>query len=163
VRPLAFVTLAVPLALVVRASAPDFDARWHAAWDGRHGVADIEEPESALAARVRAAAAGRPIACVGMHSVEIVTGPGFAGRPVYLLVSRVGSSAPGTWRFALDDRDRADHDSWLANLARERPAFVMIYSRRAEPNPVELAWCAADTARFAPWARGDRCAVYAVR
>lgn len=162
-RAAAAACVAVLLALAVRAVSPAYAQRWGAAWDARRGTEDVQEPESALVARVRAAAAGRPVACVGPRSVGIVTGPDFSGRPIYLPVSHVGSAEPGTWRFATDDRSHPDRAAWLANLERERPAFVLIYERRAEPNPIERTWCAGDTTRFTPWARGERCEVYAVR
>jgi hypothetical protein len=157
----ALILIPLGLAPVVSMTAPARDRIVESVWEERARQSGRPILPADAARRLRVVAGGRPIATVGVWYPFQVTGPDFAGHPIYVPVAVPGDARMTTWRLRLDDRPRARREQWLANLARARPALVAFLDEGA-PQP-ERAWCAADTARFELLERGDHHVVYRVR
>ena len=155
------IVLGLPLALAATATDAVRERASSQAWDDYR--TRIHVLPGALATRVRALAAGRPVACVGLHTVYPLSGRTFSGRPVYAPVALTWREATDPWRFASDPRERADHARWLANLESARAALMVVAIEDTLTPPVEWAWCAADSARFRPIEIGREDAIYEIR
>lgn len=132
-------------------------------WDG---YADrYPNLPASLLERLRIGARDRPIACVGLKTRWYYYGRTLGSRPLYVPVATSWKRATRPFHFVPDPRDRAERALWLANLAHSHAAFVVLAPLGgdcANP-PIESMWCAADTARFRPFARHGCVVAYAVR
>ena len=153
--------LGLPLALAAITTDAVRERASSLAWDDYR--ARIHVLPGALATRVRSLADGRPVACVGLHTVYQVSGRTFRGRPIYAPVAIPWREATSPWRFATDPRERADRAQWLANLESARAALIVVATEDSLRPPIERAWCAADSTRFRLVARDQGDEVYEIR
>jgi 4-amino-4-deoxy-L-arabinose transferase-like glycosyltransferase len=121
--------------------------------------------DAAAVRRLCREAGGRPIALVGMEASWAYFGRHFDSHPIYVPVARSWAPSPGAWRFAHDDRSRADHATWLRNLEASRTAFVVVGPAHMDCSrlPIERDWMASDPRRFVPVARRGCAEAYRVR
>jgi hypothetical protein len=102
---------------------------------------------------LRAAAGGRPIACVNVP-IWPYFGRDFSGHPRYVPANMDWSEAARAYRFTYESADPPDRSRWLDNLRRSRAALVVVgpHDPGCDDLPVEARWCEEAPALFEPLA-----------